>query len=250
MAIMTGDSSDAAFQTYAKCRAPMVTSISDSLTLERAAVVPLGFVTACTALFDKQGLALSREGQQEGVIVVWGGSSSVGSFAIQLAANSGLKVYTTASPRNFDYCKALGASEVFDHSKDGVIEDIINAINGERVVGVIDVMSSENTTMKTAETTSRLGGGSLVMTNPPPEKLPFGVKAKCVTAESFPLESKELFGKLWKEHLPVALAKGTLQAKPDPVIVKGGVEKAQDAMNLLKKGVSAQKIVLDVGGSL
>ena len=45
-------------------------------------------------------------------IVVWGGSSSVGAFAIQLAVASGAKVVTTASQHNFDFCKQRGATEV------------------------------------------------------------------------------------------------------------------------------------------
>ncbi len=35
-------------------------------------------------------------------------------FAIQLAHIAGYKVVTTASPRNFDLCKSLGADAVFD----------------------------------------------------------------------------------------------------------------------------------------
>ena len=35
-------------------------------------------------------------------------------FAIQLAHAAGYKVVTTASPKNHELCKALGADAVFD----------------------------------------------------------------------------------------------------------------------------------------
>ncbi|XVQ89826.1 hypothetical protein ACQP2K_21145 [Microbispora siamensis] len=44
-------------------------------------------------------------------VLVWGGSTSVGSNAIQLARNAGYRVVATGSPRNFDYVRSLGAAE-------------------------------------------------------------------------------------------------------------------------------------------
>jgi NADPH:quinone reductase-like Zn-dependent oxidoreductase len=47
--------------------------------------------------------------------LVWGGASSVGSAIIQLARNSGFKVFETASKKHEAYLKSLGAYEVFDY---------------------------------------------------------------------------------------------------------------------------------------
>ena len=49
-------------------------------------------------------------------IFVYGGSSSVGQYAIQLAKLSGYKVVTTASKRNHELVRSLGADLVFDVS--------------------------------------------------------------------------------------------------------------------------------------
>lgn len=51
---------------------------------------------------------------------------------------------------------------------------------------------------------------------------------------------------VWGSYVPAALAQGVLQAKPDPLIIQGGLEKIQGAMDLLQKGVSATKIVVVV----
>lgn len=47
-------------------------------------------------------------------VFVYGGSSGVGQFGIQLAKLSGYKVVTVASPRNHELLKGLGADAVFD----------------------------------------------------------------------------------------------------------------------------------------
>jgi len=47
-------------------------------------------------------------------VFVYGGSTSVGQFAVQLAHLSGYKVATVASPHNHAFVKSLGADAVFD----------------------------------------------------------------------------------------------------------------------------------------
>jgi hypothetical protein len=42
------------------------------------------------------------------------------------------------------------------------------------------------------------------------------------------------------------LAAGKFQPKPDPLIVEGGLEKVQEGINILRKGVSAKKVVIEI----
>ena len=60
--------------------------------------------------------------------IIWAGSSSIGSNAIQLATATGYEVFTTASPRSFEYVKSLGASQAFDYRSPTVIQDIAFAL--------------------------------------------------------------------------------------------------------------------------
>jgi NADPH:quinone reductase-like Zn-dependent oxidoreductase len=73
------------------------------------ASVPLVGLTARQALLD---IAVLRAGER---VLVHGGSGGVGSFAVQLARACEATVYTTASPRNHDFCRELGAHEVLDY---------------------------------------------------------------------------------------------------------------------------------------
>ena len=74
--------------------------------------------TAFQALYGSRELGLTQRfdstGTDETWVFIYGGSSGVGQFAIQLAKLSGYKVVTVASPRNHEFLKALGADAVFD----------------------------------------------------------------------------------------------------------------------------------------
>jgi len=60
------------------------------------------------------------------------------------------------------------------------------------------------------------------------------------------LVNVEVGDAVWRKYIPEALAVGKFHAKPDPLIVKGGLEKVQDGMDLLRKGVSAKKVVIEI----
>lgn len=51
---------------------------------------------------------------------------------------------------------------------------------------------------------------------------------------------------MWREYIPEALAAGKFQSKPDPVVIEGGLEKVQEGIDLLRKGVSAKKVVINL----
>jgi NADPH:quinone reductase-like Zn-dependent oxidoreductase len=77
-------------------------------------------------------------------ILVWGGASSVGQYVIQFAKLNGLRVTTTASPKNFDLVKGLGADEVFDYKDENVVEKIRTA-TGNTLDIAIDTISEGRT---------------------------------------------------------------------------------------------------------
>ncbi|KAJ5091374.1 hypothetical protein NUU61_006244 [Penicillium alfredii] len=98
-----------------------------SISREQASTVPLAAATAWLALFSKDCLSLDRSKASGTSVLVWGGSSSVGLYTIQLASICGFEVITTCSPRNADLVKSCGANHVFDYSDETVIAKI-NAV--------------------------------------------------------------------------------------------------------------------------
>src|SRR5687767_1857539 len=81
-----------------------------SLTLHEAAAVPLVSLAAWQALVDRAHL---KPGQK---VLVHAGSGGLGSTVIQLAKHLGATVATTASARNAELVRSLGADVVVDYS--------------------------------------------------------------------------------------------------------------------------------------
>lgn len=54
---------------------------------------------------------------------------------------------------------------------------------------------------------------------------------------------------IWHKFMPEALASGKFQAKPDPQIIRGGLEMVKKGVDLLREGVSAKKIVVEISPS-
>jgi NADPH:quinone reductase-like Zn-dependent oxidoreductase len=82
-----------------------------SLNFVEAAAVPMGALTAWQALVD---VAKLQPGQ---TILIHGGSGGVGSFAVQIAKARGARVIATASTKNQDVLKQLGADVAVDYTK-------------------------------------------------------------------------------------------------------------------------------------
>jgi NADPH:quinone reductase-like Zn-dependent oxidoreductase len=76
-----------------------------SATFEEAAAVPLTGLTALRSVRRAEVAAGDR-------VLIHGGAGGVGSFAIQLAVLEGATVTATASTRNHDYVRSLGATPI------------------------------------------------------------------------------------------------------------------------------------------
>ena len=138
------NSAYSAFQNYTVLLDHMASPIPSTMSYESAAVLPLGLSTAACGLFQEDQLALQYPSvpppKPTGkTLLVWGGATSVGSNAIQLAIAAGYEVITTASPMNFDYVKRLGACEVFDYNSHTVIEDLIRAFKNKTIAGAMSI---------------------------------------------------------------------------------------------------------------
>jgi len=110
-----------------------VAPMPQSLGFKEAAAIPLCALTAWQSFFDKAKL---KAGQ---TVLIHAGAGGVGSLAIQLAKWAGAKVHTTASSRNHDYVKQLGADEAIDYHTENVAEvvpegfDMVLDCVGEKV---------------------------------------------------------------------------------------------------------------------
>jgi NADPH:quinone reductase-like Zn-dependent oxidoreductase len=163
-----------AFQSYCVSNAALSALIPEKVSFAEAAVFPSCLSTAAYALFMKDAMALSlppASGKAEPnrqVVVVWGGSSVVGSCAIQMATLAGYEVVATSSERNFEHCRRLGAGRVFDYKSENVVEDVVAACEGKESAGVFVAYYNDESTVTCSHIASRLGGNAVVGTVVPP----------------------------------------------------------------------------------
>ena len=247
----TGRHQDNAFQAYTILNTNMVSEIPDDLPYENAAVVPLGLSTAAAGLFqdDLLNLQLPTEpappaGSTGQTVLIWGGASSVGCNAIQLAVAAGYSVITTASPKNFALVKQLGASAVFDYNSPTVVDDIVAAFKGTTSAGALDCVGGPAWTACPSILSQVTEGNKFVATtkrgHPDP---PAGVKMKNLFAIT--IKDNNVGQAVYGDYLPQALKAGTFKPAPDPIVVGQGLESVQEGIDTYSRGgISANKIVV------
>ncbi|GAM33957.1 hypothetical protein TCE0_013r01231 [Talaromyces pinophilus] len=239
----------AAFQNYTIVTTNMASEIPANVTFEDAVVLPLCLSTASTGLFHENYLRLQLptfpvQKPIGKTLVIWGGASCVGSNGIQLAKAAGYDVITTASPKNFEYVKSLGADVVFDYNSATIAEDILGALKlkGETLAGILDCIGF-SATPHCLEIAQKSEGHKFVATTKPRFPTPpEGVEVKHIRGDL--LVTNSLGKSIYEDFLPNALEAGSYVVAPKPTVIGKGLEHIQAGIDAIMKGVSATKIVV------
>lgn len=236
--------SQGAFQQHTIVLEHMAAPIPDTMAYADAAVLPLGLGTAACGLYGQGQLALDaptlRPQAKDEVVLVWGGSSSVGCNAIQLAVASGYRCITTASPRNAGMLQSLGASAVLDHASASVSDEVIVALGASRLAGTLHATGNMADCFEAVGSCE--GSRKIALTLPPSSDPPAGIDARHIFGTL--LKDDEVGPMIYRDFLPSALAAGTYVAAPRAQIVGAGLEALQHAVATLRNGVSAAKVVV------
>ncbi|CAM0139048.1 hypothetical protein VKS41_003643 [Umbelopsis sp. WA50703] len=269
----TNNAAHGAFQNYTVVRADLATKLPQSLDYVHASVLPLCLSTAASGLFQKDYLSLQlpsvpAKPSTGETLIVWGGSTSVGCNAIQLAVAAGYEVFTTSSPRNFEYMKKLGATQVFDYSSKSVVQDMTSALKDKTLAGAmaigtgslhacVDILGKTKG-RKFITDISGPGGpkgpptglnlvqmmGSMVYHNVSiwTKTRLSGVSTKFVWGSE--LKKNEVGPAIFAEFLPKALENGSYIIAPEPEVIGHGLDQIQNAFDTLRNGVSAKKLAV------
>jgi NADPH:quinone reductase-like Zn-dependent oxidoreductase len=111
-----------AYADYIVVRESELALKPNSLHHIRAAAVPLAALTAWQSLFDTAQL---QRGQR---VLIHGAAGGVGHFAVQLAKWKGAYVFATASTKNQELLRELGAHETIDYTRQR-FEDVARNID-------------------------------------------------------------------------------------------------------------------------
>ena len=240
-----------ALQTRVLVPAVNAVELPEGMTFNEASLLPMAVVTAWSGWYT---IGLPRDTayttpDKQGMLV-WGGASSIGSAAIQAAKMMGFRVYTTASEKHHDYLKELGASKTFDYKGERVVENIIKAAkaDGVTVDNGFDAVGQLPSSLEILKALKGEKTAKLASATPIPEDTPkvAGVEAKFVAAPLDEAERTEFFHFVFRVWLKEKLEKREFVPSPRIQVVEGGLESAQKALDILKKGVSGVKLVLEV----
>lgn len=122
------------------CAAPSVQClpVPGKLDMVHAAALPETFFTVWTNVFERGRLKAGES------FLVHGGSSGIGTTAIQLAHHFGARVFTTAgSDEKCSKCKELGADVAINYRSQDFVQLIAQATGGKGVDVILDMVGGD-----------------------------------------------------------------------------------------------------------
>ena len=126
------------YAAYCAAPAPLCLPVPAGFDAAEAAAIPETFFTVWTNVFDRARLA---EGES---LLVHGGSSGIGTTAVQLAKEFGATVYVTAgSKAKCDACLALGADAAINYRDEDFVERVGALTGGRGVDVVLDMIAGD-----------------------------------------------------------------------------------------------------------
>ncbi|GKZ26263.1 hypothetical protein AbraIFM66951_005516 [Aspergillus brasiliensis] len=261
-----GNYASSTFQQYCKMPAALVSKTPKNISDEQAAGVSLATMAVVTAFYSEEGQGLippwKTGGEQAGTkaaIVILGGASSVGQYAIQLARLSGFeRIITNASTSNHTFLRSLGAHVVLDRNTSDA-QSFAAEVGDLPLAFVFDAISGKST--------QTLGVEILQNTKSPSNQLVtvHVVRPESIDADAVALAESREPKVVIKQVLgigsspglrylsePMArelggengyLARGLLTPNR-PLVVSGGLDAVDEALSLNKAGVSGQKVIV------
>lgn len=142
---------------YCLAPADVLAPIPESVSDTDAAALPCAGMTAYQSV-DRR-LKITRDD----VVLVTAAAGGVGGFAVQLAAGRGARVIGTASARNHEAVRALGAAEVIDYRSEDVPTRVRELTDGRGVDAVVECVGTATELLPTLA----FGGGLAAITGRP-----------------------------------------------------------------------------------
>ncbi|KAF5975109.1 toxD [Fusarium coicis] len=250
-----------AYSMYTVADERLSFKIPGNINPTEASSVPLAANTSWLALFSDDCLALNPDKTgDKNCVLIWGGNTTVGYFAIQIAKLHNIEVATTCSPKSFDKMRQAGATHVFDYNDEEVTSKIRSAV--PNLQHVFDTVGNE-TSSATAARCVNQPQGMLCTVRPGKantQDVPSHIKVTDVFVfTAFPTEHSYRGKAHWpvkmNDHklsadfhgqLEILLGNGSL--KPSPVRLMGQLSPStvEKAMDLNRQGsISGEKLVFE-----
>jgi NADPH:quinone reductase-like Zn-dependent oxidoreductase len=228
------------FAEMCRVRCDLIGRVPDGMSMQDASTLPVGLLTAGLMFHVEAKPVISGP---EVAVLVYGASSSVGLYCVQLAAADGHKVVAVASKRNAPLLQQLGATVVIDYHDADWEAQAVSALGPASKAVALDTIAKQQTADACARIVKACGGSLVSLTG--------GAKATVDGVALKPVMLALCYGdealasavaKLYVAY-SATLAKGAI--KPNPCEVIGGLDAVSGGFDLMRADkVSAKKLVV------
>lgn len=126
------------YAEYALVDAPLAMPVPKGLSLIEAAALPENVLTVYDNVVTRGRLT---EGE---TLLVHGGTSGIGSIAIQMAKAWGARVFTTArGPEKLAFCREIGADLALDYTGQDFTAEVLAATDQQGVEVILDMVGGD-----------------------------------------------------------------------------------------------------------
>lgn len=123
------------YAEYCVAEAPLCLPVPKPLSVLEAAGLPENYYTVYDNIFTRGRLVAGE------TILVHGGSSGIGSTAIQLAKHAGATVFATAGSQDkCDFCTSLGADVAINYRAEDFVAEVKRLTDGKGVDVILDMV--------------------------------------------------------------------------------------------------------------
>nr|OQO23252.1 hypothetical protein B0A51_08503 [Rachicladosporium sp. CCFEE 5018] len=178
---------------------------------------------------------VTPDSEQSRHILIWGGSTITGQFAIHLAKLSGLQVVTVTSAKTRSLAKRLGAAHVIvrDHKSQEDIVAAIRAITGDSLDVAIDIVGNATAgyclQVLSNFRPSTLAALALLKDG---QDVPSNVTVAAVEMKRFVIETDN---RTYAEELNRLTGEGSV-VLPDIEVFEGGLVSIEQGLSVLRAG--------------
>ena len=242
------------YAEYALSPAHTTFHLPKHTSFEEAAAIPLAAMTAAVGLYVRLGLPQPFTPPSKPIpLVIYGGASAVGAYAIKLARHSGIHPLICVAGKGSSFVETLIDSSkgdvIIDYRKgdDAVVQGIKDAIPaGQKLLYAFDAVSEKGSYVNCGKVLSPEGGKlTLVLPVKDASGIPQGVE-KSQTMVGTVFNTDHDFGYAWFRMIGLGLKDGWFSGHPQEV-VPGGLGGVQQALTNLKEGkASAVKYIFRI----
>ncbi|OQO02551.1 hypothetical protein B0A48_12079 [Cryoendolithus antarcticus] len=234
-----------------------VLPLPESLSFESGACLGVAALTAAMTLWKwlaanmpasaiRSSLIVAHDSEPSRYILIWGGSTITGQFAIQLAKLSGLQVITVTSAKTRSLAERLGAAHVIvrDHKSNEDVIAEIRAITGDSLDLAIDIVGNATAASclqgLSSSAPSALAALAFLKDG---QDVPSNVTVAPVEMKRFIIETDN---RMYAEKLIQLIGEGTVLL-PDIEVLGGGLASIEQGLSVLRAGdMGGRKLVVQM----